>query len=142
MREELTLAARVRTLEVSVDMVLDLLKELQLRQKLMVREELANSPHKFADTIYSLLSSSGTPLSKARILALLGGSKNDFAKVRKHLIVQGRMVDGAGTDLEPEKICVLGWKYAILTQEQIDVKLRWRIENRRARQRKRETESC
>ena len=44
MREELTLAARVRSLEVSVDLALNQLKDIQLRLDLLIKEKLTKSP--------------------------------------------------------------------------------------------------
>ena len=126
----------------SKDLVLNQLKDIQLRLDLLTKEKLAKSPHRLADSIYSLLSSCGTPLSKDRILTLLDGNKTDFAKTRKHLIAQGWMVDGPGSDLVPKKICVLGGNFFILTQKQIDDRLKLHVEKRREKQRKREIHSC
>ena len=74
-------------------------------------KKLAKSPHRLADSIYRLLSSCGTSLSKDRALTLLDGNKTYFAKIPKYLIAQGRMVDGPGSDLAPKKNLGPGWEF-------------------------------
>ena len=54
----------------------------------------------------------------------------------KSLIAQGRMVDGPGSDLVPKKNLGPGWEFFILTQKQIDDRLKRHVEKHRGKQRK------
>ena len=143
MKDGITLEARVKSLETSVDLILHHLRDIQRRQGLLIQEKIARSPHKLGAAIFQLLSSSyGTPVSKKHLLTLLSCSQKNFDSARKELIRQGKMVDGTGTDLEPFKICMHRGGYVIFTPEQVKQQLELRVERRRERERRRETQSC
>lgn len=140
---EKTPEARIKALEAENQWLFTRLRDVELTLDVLAKEKLRKSPEKFADAIYSLIAScGGYPLQKKRILTILGGSHGDFAKARKLLITQGRMVDGTGHAIAADKICLIPHGYVIYTPDEVKA-----IRHRRARRhtdaiRKKETECC
>ena len=105
------------------------LKNIELALGVIKDKNFQSNMAEYGKAIYSLLLKyRGTPMTKKRIRCLLGGSEHHWRQAREHLIAQGKMVDGTGSEWVAEKICTTRGGYLIPTAEEVEERQRRRAE--------------
>ena len=123
---------RLTQIENRLDVIEQRLKNVELSLGILKNKDFHDNMSSYANAIYKLLKRyQGVPMSKKRIRQILGGSEHHFRQARKHLIEQGKMVDGTGTDLEAGKICNTNTGYVIFTAAEVQERLQKRAERKK-----------